>query len=103
MKILVLGAGLMGRAVVFDMLRNPKLEGLVVADHDPKQLKETEALIDDPNELRIKYKKLDIDDEKEVGKLMQDCDTVVSAVTYKYNFKLAKLAITNGCNFCDLG
>lgn len=103
MKILVLGAGLMGRAVVFDMLRNPKLEGLLVADHDPKQLKETEALIDDPNELRIKYKKLDIDDEKEVAKLMQNCDTVVSAVTYKYNFRLAKLAITSGCNFCDLG
>ncbi|KAB2878987.1 saccharopine dehydrogenase [bacterium] len=103
MKILVLGAGLMGRAVVFDMMRNPKLEGLVVADHDPKQLKETEALINDPNELRIKYKKLDIDDDKEVTKLMQGCDTVVSAVTYKYNFKLAKLAIVNGCNFCDLG
>ncbi|MBL7993963.1 saccharopine dehydrogenase NADP-binding domain-containing protein [bacterium] len=103
MKILVLGAGLMGRAVVFDMLRNPKLEELLVADHDAKQLKETEALINNPNELRITYKKLDIDDDKEVAKLMRGCDTVVSAVTYKYNFKLAKLAITNGCNFCDLG
>ena len=101
--MLVLGAGLMGRAVIFDMMRNPKLEGLIVADHDPKQLKEVQSLLDSPNDLRIKYKKLDIDNEKEVTKLMRDCDTVVSAVTYKYNFSLAKLAIHNGCNFCDLG
>ena len=103
MKILVLGAGLMGRAVAFDMARNPKIEGIVVADHDPKMLKEVQALLNNPNDLRVKYKKVDIDDEKEVVKLMADCDTVVSAVTYKYNFKLAKLAIQNGCNFCDLG
>jgi lysine 6-dehydrogenase len=103
MKILVLGAGLMGRAVAFDMARNPKLEGIIVADHDSKMLKETQALINSPNDLRIKYKKLDIEDEKELAKLMQDCDTIVSAVTYKYNFKLAKMAIQQGCNFCDLG
>lgn len=103
MKILVLGAGLMGRAVAFDMARNPKIEGIVISDHDPKMLKETQTLLNNPNDLRVKYKKVDIDDEKEVVKLMEDCDTVVSAVTYKYNFKLAKLAIQNGCNFCDLG
>lgn len=103
MKILVLGAGLMGRAVAFDMARNPKIEGIIIADHDTKMLKETQALLNSPNDLRVKYKKADADDEKELGRLMADCDTVVSAVTYKYNFKLAKLAIQNGCNFCDLG
>ena len=103
MKILVLGAGLMGRAVAFDMARNPKIEGITIADHDTKMLKETQAVLNSPNDLRVKYKKVDADDEKELGKLMADCDTVVSAVTYKYNFKLAKLAIQNGCNFCDLG
>lgn len=93
----------MGRAVAFDMARNPKIEEITIADHDTKMLKETQALLNNPNDLRVRYKKVDADDEKELGKLMADCDTVVSAVTYKYNFKLAKLAIQNGCNFCDLG
>jgi lysine 6-dehydrogenase len=103
MRILVLGAGLMGRAVAFDLSRNPKIERILIADADARQLKDAEALIKSPNDLRLHYKKVDVTDEESISKLMKDCDTVVSAVTYKYNFKLAKLAVQNGCNFCDLG
>jgi lysine 6-dehydrogenase len=103
MRILVLGAGLMGRAVVFDLMRNPKIRSVILADADARQLKETEALINSPNDLRLHYKKIDVTDESAVTELMKESDTVVSAVTYKHNFRLAKLAIQNGCNFCDLG
>ena len=103
MQILVLGAGWMGRAAVFDLLSNPKLEKVTLVDSDAKQLKDVEKFLNAPNELRIKYKKADIDDAEAVAKLMAGHDTVLSAVPYRYNFKLAKLAVQNGCNFCDLG
>jgi lysine 6-dehydrogenase len=103
MNILVLGAGHMGRAVAFDMMRTPELERLVVTDLDPKQLKATASFINRPKDRRIRFEKLEVEDDQAVAKLMRRCDTVVSAVTYQYNFKLARLAIQNGCNFCDLG
>lgn len=103
MKILVLGAGWMGRAVVFDLLRNHHMERIIVADANAQALKETEAFVKAENDLRFSAKKINVEDEEALKKLMSQVDTVVSAVTYKYNYKLARLAVQCGCNFCDLG
>ncbi|HNB57938.1 MAG TPA: saccharopine dehydrogenase C-terminal domain-containing protein [bacterium] len=103
MKILVLGAGWMGRAVVFDLLRNHHMERIIVADANAQALKETEAFVKAENDLRFLAKKINVEDEEALKKLMSQVDTVVSAVTYKYNYKLARLAVQCGCNFCDLG
>ncbi len=103
MRFLVLGAGLMGRAVAFDLMRNHRIESVILADSDASQLKEAEALINSPHDLHLHLRKTDVNDEAAVKELMLASDTVVSAVTYKYNYKLAKLAVICGCNFCDLG
>ncbi len=103
MRILILGAGWMGRAVAFDILRNPKIEAVILADANAHQLKEASAFMRAENDLRFSTKKINVENSDAVKKLMANCDTVVSAVTYKYNFLLAKLAVQSGCHFCDLG
>lgn len=93
----------MGRAIALDLLRNPNVERVTIADAESRPLKETEAFINSPNDLRLSFRKLDVTDKEKVKALMSDHDTVISAVTYKYNYDLAVLAVVCGCNFCDLG
>lgn len=38
MKILVLGAGKMGYAIAFDLIRSPRIEQVIVADNCQDQL-----------------------------------------------------------------
>ena len=90
MRFLVLGAGLMGRAVAFDLMRNHRIESVILADADARMLKEAEALIDSPHDLHLHLKKIDVNDEEALKALMLDSDTVISAVTYTYNYKLAR-------------
>lgn len=103
MKILQLGAGLMGRAITLDLVRNASIERITVVDADARSLKETETFVASPNDLRLSFKKIDVTDKEKIKPLMAEHDTVVSAVTYKYNYELASLAVQCGCNFCDLG
>ena len=34
---------------------------------------------------------------------MRECDAVMSAIPYYFNFDLARLAVEAGVHFCDLG
>ncbi len=103
MRILQLGAGLMGRAITYDLLKNSAIESVTVVDAEARRLKETEIFIDNVHELRLETKKMDINDRDALKPLMEQADTVVSAVTYNYNYELARLAVQCGCHFCDLG
>jgi len=103
MKFLVIGAGWMGRAAIKDLLENPKTERVIAADFSSSQLNELKSFIPKLNLIRLQLKKVDVAKTAAVKALMKNVDTVISAVTYKYNYDLAKAAIQSGCHFCDLG
>ncbi|NUM80801.1 saccharopine dehydrogenase NADP-binding domain-containing protein, partial [bacterium] len=103
MRFLVLGGGLMGRAVIKDLLENPSTESVVVADTNSSVLKELKVFLKKYDTKKWTFKKADVSKIVSVKKLMKGINTVVSAVTYKYNYELAKAAIQSGCHFCDLG
>ncbi|MBX7152509.1 saccharopine dehydrogenase NADP-binding domain-containing protein [bacterium] len=103
MRFLVLGGGLMGRAVIKDLLENPATESVVVADMNSSILKELKGFLKKYDSKKWTFKKTDVSKVASVKKLMKGVHTVVSAVTYKYNYELAKAAIQSGCHFCDLG
>src|SRR5581483_9528158 len=46
---------------------------------------------------------LDVRDAPAVSALMRECDAVMSAIPYYFNFELARLAVEAGVHFCDLG
>jgi len=98
--MLVLGAGLQGSACAYDLLQNPEVTQVRLADlhfdHLPAFLKPLAGprLIPTP---------LDVRDREAVLALMRECDAVMSAIPYYFNFQLAQCAVEAGVHFCDLG
>jgi len=100
MKYLVLGSGLMGRAVAFDLLRDKENDEIRLADIDLSRAKEVAAWLADN---RIKPILVDVNDKEQVLQAMKGVDSVIACISYNYNFELTKAAIASGANFCDLG
>jgi lysine 6-dehydrogenase len=101
MKMLVLGAGLQGCATAFDLLQNPAVTQVTIADLHPEQL----AAFLDPYKGtdRLKAVKLDVKDLPAVTALMRGHVSVMSAIPYYFNAPMAACAVEAGCHFADLG
>ena len=100
MKILVLGAGLQGSACAFDLLRDPEVTQVTLADIHPDQMAGFLSRKDDP---RLRPVTLDVTDHSAVSKTMAGHVGVLSALPYYFNGKMAALAVEAGCHFADLG
>jgi lysine 6-dehydrogenase len=98
--MLVLGAGLQGSACAYDLLQNPAVSQVRLADlrfdHLPSFLAPLsgQRLIPTP---------LDVRDREAVLALMRESDGVMSAIPYYFNLQLAECAVEAGVHFCDLG
>ncbi len=101
MKMLVLGAGLQGCATAFDLLQNPAVTQVTIADLHPERL----APFLDPfkGTARLKAVKLDVKDLPAATALMHGHVAVMSAIPYYFNAPMAGCAIEAGCHFSDLG
>ena len=100
MKFLVLGAGKMGYAVAYDLIRGSKVEKVVVADSSTENLKELVKRLPDAKIIPVE---LDVTNEEELAQLMGEIDVAVSCITYKHNYELAKIALATKTHFVDLG
>ncbi len=100
MKIAVIGAGLMGRAAVFDLARASDVTEVGVFDLDPQLAK---SVAEKYGGGKTKSGALDAGDDAAAAKILRDYQAAVSCVTYKYNPGLTKAAIRQGCHFVDLG
>ncbi|HUU77232.1 MAG TPA: saccharopine dehydrogenase C-terminal domain-containing protein [candidate division Zixibacteria bacterium] len=100
MKYLVLGAGLMGRAVAYDLAHSMGTTEIRLADIDIKQVNEVIKWINSP---LINGIKLDVTDYSQVLEAMKDIDSVIGCISYKFNYDISKLAIESKVNYCDLG
>ncbi len=104
MKLLVIGAGMMGSAAAYDMARNASVDSVTLADADFKRAKEAAKRL---NKLtkndNIEPEKVDASSEKSAYKLMRGHAACLSAVPYFFNLGLAKAAIKAKCHFADLG
>lgn len=90
----------MGYAVVYDLLKNEKTKQIMLVDADQAGLERVKASFNDE---RVATVVGDITDCDELSYLMSGCDVVISCVTYKFNYELAKAAMEAGASFCDLG
>ncbi|MBU6996331.1 MAG: saccharopine dehydrogenase NADP-binding domain-containing protein [Theionarchaea archaeon] len=95
MKVLLLGAGMMGRALAHDLTGNGV--ETFIADANPQLVEAIRELTGAEGAV------LDVTDRDSVVRQMADCDVAVSAVPYFLNLDLASAAIEAGCHFCDLG
>jgi lysine 6-dehydrogenase len=98
--MLVLGAGLQGSACAYDLLQNPEVSQVRLADlrfdHLPEFLKPHSGP-------RLLPTPLDVRDREAVAAVMRESDAVMSAIPYYLNLSLAECAVEAGVHFCDLG
>jgi lysine 6-dehydrogenase len=100
MRMLVLGRGLQGSACAYDLLQNPDVTEVRVADLHVDHLPEFLAPYSGK---RLIPTRLDVRDAAATGAVMRECDAVMSAIPYYFNLELARLAVEAGVHFCDLG
>ncbi|MFW9922519.1 MAG: saccharopine dehydrogenase family protein [Candidatus Thorarchaeota archaeon] len=100
MKYLVLGSGLMGRAVAFDLVQSEDTTEVRLADIDIHKVNEISKWI---NNSKIKPLRLDVTNSAQVLSAMEGVDSVIGCISYKFNYDLTKAAIQSKANFCDLG
>jgi lysine 6-dehydrogenase len=100
MRMLVLGSGLQGSACAYDLLQDKDVSEVRLADVHVGHLPEFLAPYSGP---RLIPTPLDVRDHDAVLGAMRECDAVMSAIPYYFNFDMARLAVEAGVHFCDLG
>lgn len=104
MKALVLGSGMMGSALAYDLVHSPSVEEVIIADIDEARAKSVALSFDNPKQDRhAKGIRLDINYYDDVVAAMSGMDAAIGAVSYTYNYILSKAAIEAGVHFLDLG
>jgi lysine 6-dehydrogenase len=99
MKYVVLGAGMMGSAVAFDLAKGGPEDQIVLADISPERARRS-ALAIGPQVIPLA---LDIADSRLLFSTLKDSAAVVSAVSYAVNARLTRIAIDAQVPLVDLG
>ena len=101
MKMLVLGAGLQGSACAYDLLQNPSITEVRLADKSVEHLPAfLEPYIGGE---RLKLITIDVKDPAAVKAAMGGVKSVMCAIPYYFNLPMTEAAIAAGAHFCDLG
>ncbi len=98
--MLVLGAGLQGSACAYDLLQNPEVREVRLADLHVDHLPDFLAPYSGK---RLLPTRLDVRDDDAVHAVMRESDAVMSAIPYYFNYDLARVAAEVGVHFADLG
>lgn len=97
--MLVLGAGRMGLGAVHDLVSQPDVDEVTVADFDEAKARE----IAQRYAAKARAARVDCADHAAVVALMRGHDSAISCVNYWLNERLARAAVEARTNFCDLG
>lgn len=100
MDILILGAGLMARGAIHDLLTHEQTAAIVVVDREQSAL---DAVVEFAGDPRVSGVQADLDDLDAIRPLMKAADGCLSAAHYRFNVELARLAIECTTHMVDLG
>lgn len=99
MKYVVLGAGMMGSAVAYDLAKFEQNSEILLCDIDLKAA-ESVAQTLGPS---VRPVRLDVNNLRELGDVMKGATVAVSCVSYSVNVPATEAAIHHGVHMCDLG
>jgi len=96
-RFLVLGAGMMGRAIAYDLVRTRGKDCISVLDNDDTAVKAIEDWLD------VDAQVLNIRTGEALRNHLERSNAVIVALPYDLNVPVMVQAIESGCHFCDLG
>ncbi|MFZ2956462.1 MAG: saccharopine dehydrogenase C-terminal domain-containing protein [Candidatus Ozemobacteraceae bacterium] len=99
-SILVLGAGLMGRAIAFDMCRQPQVKQVLVTDISDERLAEAKTIV---NSSKASFQRLALEDCNGLKQALKGITLTFGATSYQFNRMLTEACIEAGSHFVDLG
>ncbi len=100
MNVLILGAGMMGRAIAYDLNKFSHFDQILLGDKNVQTRSSAKRFLQGTN---VKVIFLNAEEKDQVKKLLEKVDVAVSALPYRYNYTLAKLSIETKTHFIDLG
>ncbi len=100
MKAIIVGAGRMAEAVLYDFVKFDTFGEVILADAAPGV---AEALARKRGAGRARAVRLDAGDEDAARRALAGCAVCVSAAPYRYNVTLARASIAVGAHFVDMG
>ncbi|HSK19420.1 MAG TPA: saccharopine dehydrogenase C-terminal domain-containing protein [Longimicrobiales bacterium] len=101
MRMLVMGAGLQGSACAYDLLQNPEVEQVTVADMRIDSL--PPFLERYRKDERLRLVRVDARNEEEVRGVMAGATACMNALPYYFNLDITRIAVEAGVHYCDLG
>jgi lysine 6-dehydrogenase len=99
-KIFVLGAGMMGRAVVYDLGRARDVRNIAVADFDRSRAHEVARQF---GRSKARGFFADVRDTRHLAKLARGYDVLLNCTQYNWNLDVMRAALTARVNYMDLG
>jgi len=100
MKIVVLGAGMMGRAVVHDLAGAREVRDIVVADFDRRRASEVAGKFG-RGKARAAF--ADVRDTPHLARLLRGSEVAVNCTQYNWNLDAMRAALGARVNYMDLG
>ncbi|MGE7929794.1 saccharopine dehydrogenase family protein [Lysinibacillus xylanilyticus] len=100
MKVVVLGAGLMGKEVARDLIKNSKVERVFLGDIDVSL---AQNFVDSLNTDKIEVVELHAERDDSLMEVISKGNVVVNALFYSFNERVARAAIAAGVHSVDLG
>jgi lysine 6-dehydrogenase len=104
MRLLVIGAGMMGSAAAYDMARSPEVESVTLVDSDGGRATAAARRIARlTRSKKVRPRRADAADPVAMTRIMHGHDATLSCVPYFFNLGLARAALEAGCHLADLG
>ena len=100
MHFAVLGAGLMGRAVVYELAKAAEARSLVVGD---LQAKRAQAAARELGQNKARAAFVDVRDIRQTAQLLRGADIVVNCTQYDWNLNVMKASLAAKSHYLDLG
>ena len=100
MRMLVIGAGKMAKAIAYDFCRQDDVSHVGIVS---RNLAGPKKIVKFVKSHKAKALKVNLAKKSNIVRLMRKYDCCVSAVPYYFNYTLAKAAVKAGCHFVDLG
>ena len=100
MNIAILGTGMMGRAIAFDLDKFSDFDKITLCDKDKLSIISAEKFLKDT---KVNFSSIDVGNKNRLKTLLNNYDILISAIPYRYNYELARIAIDTKTHFIDLG